>query len=89
MSSFDWKKNIEDSLRDGLIIIIGAIEIFFELRATNVKPPKTSLDDMDNMKFKGGICGGVLVKDCAVYKHGPMCDTIKKKKIIAPWGHKI
>ena len=62
------KKNIEDSLRDELIITIGATGIFFALKAANVKPPKTSLDAMDIMKLAGGICGGVLVKDYAVYK---------------------
>ena len=68
MNSFDWKKNIEDSLRDGLIIAIEATGIFFGLKAANVKPPKASLDAMDIMKLAGGICGGVLVKDYAVYK---------------------
>ena len=68
MTSFDWKKNIEDSLRDGLIITIGATGIFSELKAASIKPPKASLDAMDIMKLAGGICGGVLVKDYAVYK---------------------
>ena len=73
MNNFDWKKNIEDSVRDGLIIAIEATGIFFRLKAANVKPPKTSLDAMNIMKLaggicRGGICGGVLVKDYAVYK---------------------
>ena len=68
MSSFDWKKNIEDSLRDGLIITIGATGILFGLKAGNVKPPKASLDAMDIMKLSSGICGGVLMKNYAVYK---------------------
>ena len=68
MASFDWKKNIEDSLKDGLIIIIGAADIFFALKAANVKPPKASMDAMDILKLTGGICGGMLVKDYAVYK---------------------
>ena len=68
MSSFDWKKNIEDSLRDGLIITIEATGIFFGLKAANVKPPKASLDAMDIIKLTGGIGRGVLVKDYAVYK---------------------
>ena len=62
------EKNIEDSIKDGLIIIIGAAGIFFSLKAANVKPPKASLDAMDILKLTGGICGGVLVKDYAVYK---------------------
>ena len=68
MASFDWKKNIEDSLKDVLIITIGAAGIFYGLKAANAKPPKTSLDAMDIMKLAGGICGGVLVKNYAVYK---------------------
>ena len=68
MTSFDWKKNIEDSIKDGLIITTAATGIFFALKAANVKPPKASLDAMDIMKLAGGICGGVLVKDYAVYK---------------------
>ena len=68
MTSFDWKKNIEDSIKDGLIITTAATGIFFALKAANVKPPKASLDAMDIIKLAGGICGGVLVKDYAVYK---------------------
>ena len=68
MKSFNRRKNIEDSLRDGLIITIGATGIFFGLKAANVKPPKASLDVMDILKLAGGICRGVLVKDYANYK---------------------
>ena len=78
MSSFDWKKNIEDSIKDGLIITTTTTLIFFALKAANVKPPKTSLDAMDIMKLAGGICGGFLVKDYAVYKNGSMSDTTTK-----------
>ena len=46
MASFDWKKNIEDSLKNGLIVTIGAAGIFYGLKAANVKPPKASLDAM-------------------------------------------
>ena len=68
MSSFDWKKYIEDSLRDGLIISIGATGIFSRLKTANVKPLKASLDSMDIIKVTAGICEGVLVKDYAIYK---------------------
>ena len=51
MASFDWKKKIEDSIKDGLIITVGAAVIFFGLKATNIKPPKTSLDAMDLLKL--------------------------------------
>ena len=68
MSSFNLRKNIEDSLKDGLIIAIGAAGIFFGLKVANVKPPKASLDAMGILKLTDGICGGVVVKDYAVYK---------------------
>ena len=53
MASF--KKNIEDSRKDGLIITATTTTIFFGLKAANLKPPKTSLDAMDIMKLPGGI----------------------------------
>ena len=64
MSSFDWKKNIEDCIKDGLSITATTTTI----KVANVNPPKASMDAMDIMKLAGGICGGVLVKDYAVYK---------------------
>ena len=67
LSRFDWKKNIEESIKDELIITATTAEIFFALKAANVKPPKASLDAMGIMKRAGGICGGVLVKYYAVY----------------------
>ena len=68
MSSFDWKKNVEDSIKDGIIITAATTGIFFALKTANVKPPKSSLDSMDIKKLASGICGEVLVKDYAVYK---------------------
>ena len=68
MASFNWKKNIEDSIKDGVIITITTTRIFYTLKAANVEPPKVSLDAMDVMKLVGGIVGGVLVKDYVVYK---------------------
>ena len=65
MSSFVWKKNVEDSIKDGLII---TAVIFLALKPTSIKSPKTSLDAMDTMKLTGGICGAILVKDYSVYK---------------------
>ena len=62
MVSFNWKKNIEDSLKDGLIITATTTGIFFALKAASLKPLKESLDAMNIMKLVGGICGGVLVK---------------------------
>ena len=66
MSSFNSKKNIEDSIKDELIITATTTGIFFALKAANVKPPKASLYAMDIIKLAGGICGGMLVKDYAV-----------------------
>ena len=68
MASFNWRKNIENSLKYELIITIGAAGIFYGLKAANVKPPEACLDAMDILKHAGGICGGVLMKDYAVYK---------------------
>ena len=68
MSTFDWKKDIESSIKDGLIMTVTTTRIFFALKAANVKPPKASLDVMDVVKLARGICGGVLVKDYAIYK---------------------
>ena len=68
MSSFDWKKNIEDSFKNGLIKAATTTGIFFVLKAVNVKPPKVSLDAMDIVKLGSGIRGGVFVKCYPVYK---------------------
>ena len=68
MASFDWKKNIEDSIKDGLAITATTTGIFHILKAANIKPPKASLDAMDIMKLAGEIVGGILVKDYAIYK---------------------
>ena len=69
MSSFDWKKNVEDSIKEGLIATATTAGIFYVLKVANVKPPKASLDAMDIMKLAGGKVGCVLVKDYAVYKN--------------------
>ena len=58
MASFNWKKNIEDSIKDGLIITATTTGIFFALKAANVKPTRASLDAMDIVKLAGGIWGG-------------------------------
>ena len=68
MSSFDWKKDVEYSIKDGLITTATTTGILYVLKAANVKPPKAFLDAMDIMKLTAGIVGRVLVKDYAVYK---------------------
>ena len=62
------KKNIEDSIKDGLIITITTTGIFYALNAANVKLQKASLDAMDIMKLAGGIVRDVLAKDYTAYK---------------------
>ena len=73
MTSFDWKRDIENFINDGLIITITRTEIFYALKAAKVKPPKASRDVMDIMKLAGGNVGGVLVKD--YIKNGSKSDT--------------
>ena len=68
MASFDWQKSIEDSIKNGLIITATTTGIFYVLKAAIVKPPKASMDAMDIIILAGGIVGGALFKDYAVYK---------------------
>ena len=42
-SSDYWKRNVEDSVKDGLIITATTTGIFYVLKAANVKPPKASV----------------------------------------------
>ena len=67
-TSFDWKKNVKDSIKHGLIITATTTRIFYVLKVANIKPPKVSLDAMDIMKIAGGIVGGILVKDYVLHK---------------------
>ena len=67
MSSFDSKKT-EDRIKEELVITATTTKTFFGLRATNVKPAKTSLDIMDIIKLSSGICGRALEKHYATYK---------------------
>ena len=77
MSSFGWKKNVEDSIKDGLITTATTTGIFYILKAANVKPPKASLDAMDIMKLAGGIVRDVLVIMQST-KNGSKSDTTTK-----------
>ena len=67
MSSFDSKKT-EDRIKEELVITATTTKTFFGLRATNIKPAKTSLDIMDIIKLSSGICGRGLEKHYATYK---------------------
>ena len=60
------KKNVEDSIKDGLIITTGAARIFFGLKAASVKLP--SLDAMFIIKLAGRTVGGAFIKDYVVFK---------------------
>ena len=53
MSSFDRKKIIEDSIKDGFTITATTTGIFYVLKAAKEKPPKVFLDAMDIMKLAG------------------------------------
>ena len=68
MKSFDWQKNIEDSVKHGVIITVTTTRLFLVLKAAGMKPPKAALHAIDVMKVGAKICTGVLVKDYAVYK---------------------
>ena len=68
MSTFDWKKNVEDSIKVGVIITVTTTGLSFTLKTEGMKPTKAALDAMDVMKFAAGICAGISVKDYAVYK---------------------
>ena len=62
------EKNVDDSIKDGLIITATTTGIFYVLKAAKVKPPRAFLDAMDILKPAGGIASGVLMKDYAFYK---------------------
>ena len=61
------RKNIEDSIK-GAVIIYGHSTRKVASKAANVKRPEPFLDAINFVKLYGGICGGTLGKDDAVYK---------------------
>ena len=63
MSSFSWKKDIEDSIKDAVIVTVTTTRIIFAIKAANLKPPKASLGAVDIIEHAGGMCGWVLVND--------------------------
>ena len=77
MASFNWKKNIEDSLKDELIITATTTGIFFALKTASLEASKESLDATDIIKLAGGICGGLLMKIMQSTKNGSTSDAIK------------
>ena len=66
---FDVKKNLEDAIKEGLVITGATVEIFWLLTMSKIaSPPKAALDASDIIKLSGGIITGALLKDYAVYK---------------------
>ena len=66
---FDVKKNLEDSIKEGMIITGTAVGIFGLIRMAKIaSPPKVALDLSDIIKLGGGIISGALLKDYIYYK---------------------
>ena len=53
MSSFDWKKIIENSIKDRLIITATTTGILYVVKVVNLKLPKASPDAMDIVNLAG------------------------------------
>ena len=69
MATFSVKKNLEESIKEGLVITGAAIGIFWLLKMSKItSPPKAALDASDIIKLSGNIITGALLKDYAVYK---------------------
>lgn len=85
MSSFQWKKNIGDSIKDDIIIIAITTEICCALKIVDVKPLKASVEVMGIMKSACRICEGVLVKDYTVHKKW-INNWKTIQKFLGPWG---
>ena len=68
-SPFDVKKNLEEAIKEGLLITGATIGIFWLLKMGKIaSPPKAALDASDIIKLSGGITTGALLKDYTVYK---------------------
>ena len=66
---FDVNKNLEEAIKEGLVITRSTVGIFWLLKMGKiVSPPKEALDASDIFKLSGGVITGVLLKDYAVYK---------------------
>ena len=66
---FDVKKNLEESIKEGLVITGATVGIFWLLKMSKItSPPKAAMDASDIIKLRGGIITGALLKDYAVYK---------------------
>ena len=66
---FDVKKNLEDAIKEGLVITGATFGIFWLLKMGKIaSPPKAALDTSNIIKLSRGIITGALLKDYAVYK---------------------
>ena len=66
---FDVKKNLEDAIKEGLVITGATVGISWPLKMGKIaSPPKAALDASDIIKLSEGIITGALLKDYAVYK---------------------
>ena len=69
MATFHVKKNLEESIKEGLVVTGATVGIFWLLKMSKItSPPKAALDASDIIKLSGGIITGALLKDYAVYK---------------------
>ena len=67
-TTFPYKKTMEDSLKDGLIISGVTIASFMILKyLLKTSPPAAKLDASDALKLKEGIVTGVFFMDYLVY----------------------
>ena len=68
-TTFPYKKTMEDSLKDGLIISGVTIASFMILKyLLKTSPPAAKLDASDALKLTGGIVTGVFFKDYLKYE---------------------
>ena len=66
---FDVKENLEEAIKEGLVITGTTVGIFWLLKMVRIdSPPKTALDASDIIKLSGGVITGELLKDYAAYK---------------------
>ena len=68
-SPFDVKKNLEEAIKEGLVITGATVGVFWLLKMGKIaSPSKAALDVSDIIKLSGGVITGALLKDYAVYK---------------------
>ena len=66
---FDTKKNLEEAMKEGLVIAGATVGIFWLLKMGKIaSPPKAALDASDIIKLSEGVITGALLKEYAVYK---------------------